>query len=373
MDIEQQPQEIREKGRHYSCPSCAANLVFDPGAGALVCPYCGNREDIPQTGGQVQERSYEAHVEARPAHLPLLAEGALTVSCDRCGATITFAPPEVAGECNFCGTSLVAQPQSTNPVAAPEGILPFLVTQQQASEALKKWLSTRWFAPNGLKKFAAQESIGGIYLPFWSYDADTLSEYSGARGEHYFETEHYTERDAQGNSVDRTRQVRRTRWYPASGEVSRRFDDLLVPAGQSLAPEKIAALEPWDLEALRPYDPRYLSGYKAQHYQLKLDEGLEQAKQIAARVIIEDVHRDIGGDEQRVDDISTHYSGVTFKHLLLPVYAGAYRFNQKVYQVVINGRTGEVLGERPYSVWKIAFLVLLCALVILTIIYLRRQ
>ena len=94
------------------------------------------------------------------------------------------------------------------------------------------------------------------------------------------------------------------------------------------------------------------------------------AKQQAAPVIESDVRHDIGGDEQRVNQISTNYSAITFKHLLLPVYVGAYRFREKVYQVVINGRTGEVQGERPYSFWKIFFfaLALLAVLVALILV-----
>ncbi len=41
---------------------------------------------------------------------------------------------------------------------------------------------------------------------------------------------------------------------------------------------------------------------------------------------------------------------------------GAYRFQAKVYQVLVNARTGEVQGERPYSAVKIALLVALILL-----------
>jgi len=79
------------------------------------------------------------------------------------------------------------------------------------------------------------------------------------------------------------------------------------------------------------------------------------------------VRGDIGGDEQRVTHVATNYSAVTFKHLLLPVYVGAYRFRDKVYQVVLNGRTGEVQGERPYSFWKIFLFALFLAAVLLIV------
>jgi len=334
----------------------------------LTCPYCGHTELIPASAGQVQERSYEEYLRPRAGQLQRLAQDALEVQCNSCGAIVAFVPPEVARECDFCGAKIVAQPKSADPTVAPEGVLPFRITHPQATAAVRQWLSSRWFAPDALKRFASPEAIDGIYLPFWTYDTHTTSYYTGQRGEHYYETEHYTERDAQGNSVQKTRQVRHTRWYSATGTVTRWFDDLLVPATRSLAPNRLYALEPWDLGEIKGYEPAYLSGYKAQRYQVELNEGFEQAKVVAARVIEGDVRQDIGGDEQRITNVTTHYSGITFKHILLPVYAGAYRLNQKVYQIVINGRTGEVQGDRPYSFWKIALFVATVLIVVLFIL-----
>mgnify|MGYP003575553235 FL=1 len=88
-----------------------------------------------------------------------------------------------------------------------------------------------------------------------------------------------------------------------------------------------------------------------------------------AGVISGDVREDIGGDEQQIEDMITDYFDTTFKHLLLPVYAGAYRFNKKTFQIVVNGRTGEIHGDRPYSIWKIALLVLVVLLVILIMVF----
>jgi DNA-directed RNA polymerase subunit RPC12/RpoP len=363
----QQQTVPQEKVHRFRCPSCGADLTFAPEAGSLTCPYCGHREEITPPANTVEERSYEQYLQLHADRMGTLAEGALEVSCQTCGATVTFTPPQVAGECDFCGSPLVAQPRSADPILAPEGVLPFRVTQTDAAESIRKWLSSRWFAPNALKKFAAQEAIGGVYIPFWTYDAYTNSEYEGQRGEHYYTTESYTERDAQGQSVTRTRQVQHTRWYPASGTVERWFDDILVPATKSLPPARLAALEPWDLKELTAYEPAYLSGYKAQRYQVDLAAGFELAKQTAAPVIESDARRDIGGDEQRVTRVSTRYSAVTFKHLLLPVYVGAYRFHDKVYQLVVNGRTGEVQGERPYSFWKIFFFVLSLVLLLVVV------
>ena len=82
-----------------------------------------------------------------------------------------------------------------------------------------------------------------------------------------------------------------------------------------------------------------------------------------------DIRFDIGGDEQRIDSMNARYSDITFKHVLLPVWLASYRWNNKPFRVVVNGRTGQVSGERPYSAWKIAFAVLIGVIVIAGIGY----
>ena len=357
-----------EKVHQFPCPSCGADLLYEPRDGFLTCPYCGHKDAIPQSAAEVVERSFEQYLRVRPEQMGQLASNALEVQCQSCGAKSLFMPPEVAGRCEFCGVQIVAQAKSADPIVAPEGLLPFALAQPDVTAKLRGWLSSRWFAPNGLKQFAEPEAIHGIYIPFWTYDTNTTTYYTGQRGDHYYVTETYYEKDSQGNQVQRTRQVQHTRWSAASGTVSRWFDDVLIPATVSLSSNRLRALEPWDLAELKPYNPAFLSGFKAQRYQVDLAQGFEHVKQVIAGQIESDVRQDIGGDVQTIDDLATHYSGVTFKHLLLPVYAGAYRFNNKVYQIVVNARTGEIQGDRPYSVWKILLFVAFLFVVILILV-----
>jgi ribosomal protein S27E len=357
---------------HYPCPDCGANLLFEPKDGFLSCPYCGRKEAIPQSAEQVQERSFEQYLQPREDRLAQLASNALDVQCQSCGAIVTFVPPEVARSCDFCGIAFVAQPTSADPTVAPEGVLPFKVSEPEANNALRNWFRSRWFAPTALKQLTRPDAMNGVYLPFWTYDTNATTYYEGERGDHYYVTETYYETDDKGNQVARTRQVRHTRWSPASGTVERWFDDVLVAATTSLSQNRLEALQPWDLQELRRYDPKFLSGFHAQRYQVDLPQGFERVKLHCAGQIESDVRSDIGGDEQRVHRMVTNYSGITFKHLLLPVYAGAYRFKQKVYQLVINGRTGEILGDRPYSALKIAlFIGVLILLILLIALVLR--
>ncbi len=354
-------------GAHFPCPGCGAELVYEPGTTQMSCPYCGGRVDIPKSDATVDELPYREFLRREPSQLAQIAEGALEVPCARCGAVVEFVPPEVAGECAFCGAQLVAQPKAADPMVAPEGLLPFGFPAEKASAEIKGWLASRWFAPNALKKVARPQSISGVYLPFWTYDARTVSDYRGERGEHYYVTETYTETDENGRQVTKTRQVQHTRWYPASGRVVVDFDDVLIPASKNLSTSFLNRLEPWDLPSVVPYEPAYLSGFKAQRYQVSLEEGFELAKHVMAGQIATAVRRDIGGDEQRIHNVSTEYPGITFKHLLLPVYLAAYHFKAKLFQVMVNARTGEVTGDRPYSVAKIVALVLTILLIVVVL------
>ena len=357
---------MADKIHRYPCPGCGADLVFEPHAGALACPRCGRREEIPASAEQVKAHSYEEYLRVRPERLVRLAERAQEVQCSGCGATVTFTPPTVALRCAFCGADVVAEPRAADPVLAPGAVLPFGVTQAQATAAVKQWLASRWFAPSALARLARSDALGGVYLPFWSYDAYTVSHYTGRRGEHYWEEERFTDRDGQV----RTRQVQRTRWLPAAGSVTRWFDDVLVSGTRALPEPRLTALEPWDLARLVPYEPAYLAGFSAQHAQLEVPEGFEHAKRRMAEIIDGDVRRDIGGDVQQVDQVATAYSAITFRQLLLPVWVSAYRFEGTVYQVMVNARTAEVQGERPWSLLKIALLVLLLVVLMLLVAWL---
>jgi hypothetical protein len=271
---------------------------------------------------------------------------------------------KISDRCQFCGAPLVAGVGSGEQVA-PEAVLPFGLDRGALREALRKWASSRWFAPNGLKKVTEAESSHSTYLPHWTYDTSTVSSYVGQRGEHYWETETYTE-----NGETKTRQVQRTRWYSASGVVARDFDDVLVAGSTRVAPKHLDALEPWPLAEAQPYRPDYLAGHETLRYDVEPEAGLDTAKSRMARVIEQDCRRDIGGDEQRVQAVNTDYRAVAFKLMLLPVWIACYLHAGRTYNILVNGRTAEVAGERPYSVPKIvaasvAALVVIAAIVVL--------
>lgn len=344
----------------FPCSQCGAKLEFAPGTESLVCPYCGAANDIEPSIESVVEFDFHAFLARAGSESPTIER--LVVKCAACAAEMTFAPDVVADECPYCGTPIVSQAASTKSIR-PHALLPFAIDRKRARDLYGKWLHGLWFAPNALKKYAREEhGLDGVYVPFWTYDADTTTRYRGLRGDDYWDTVQVSVvRD--GKHRTETRRVRKTRWRPASGTVRVPFDDVLVLASRSLPRDKAEALEPWDLPSLVSYDDRYLSGFRCESYQVGLEEGFERAAQIMDGTIRAAIRRDIGGDHQQINWLSTRHDDVTFKHVLLPVWISAYRFRDKVFRFLVNARTGEVQGERPWSWIKIAFAALAAAAV----------
>jgi len=335
------------------CHDCGAILNFAPGTNNLKCQYCGaENEIVPEDTEPIEELDFDAYIKETVKEEDTMQVA--TVKCTACGASSTLKPNISSDECPFCGTPIIVQGGTMTSIIKPKSLLPFKITQKEAYEGFRRWIKKLWFAPTALKKYALQaDKLKGMYIPFWTYDSDTYTKYSGARGTYYYVTETYTE-----GGQTKTRQVRKIRWTPVSGSVSHFFDDILIVASHSLPIKKVNKLEPWDFENLTNFDERFLSGFQTETYQVDLKEGFEQAKKVMESTIRNLVRRDIGGDEQRIYSMNTQYSNITFKHLLLPIWISAYRFKKKVYRFLVNGRTGEVQGERPYSFWKIFFFIL---------------
>jgi hypothetical protein len=354
--------------RKFPCPQCGARLDFHPGERALKCPYCNHVEAIATSAAEVRELDFEHYLRTRGGESRI--EGRSTqVRCPGCGAVVLLEDKVVTERCPFCTTALTSEPESAEEMIPPESLLPFAIEMKQAREAFKQWLHGLWFAPNALRKLATLGQVNGVYLPFWTYDSMTFTFYHGQRGDDYQETETYTEQDAQGNTVTRTRTVTRTHWTYVTGEVEAFFDDILICASRSVPTHHVIKLAPWDLHLLEGFQPAFLSGFKTERYAVDLREGFEAAKGVMEVEIRRLCCQQIGGNHQRIDSLATQYMGVTFKHLLLPMWLASYRYFDRVYQVLVNGRTGKVAGDRPWSWVKILSLVLFVAVVVGVIVY----
>jgi predicted RNA-binding Zn-ribbon protein involved in translation (DUF1610 family) len=382
VPADKQPVEPKAPpaGRKFPCAACGAKLDFDPSSHALKCPYCGHVEEIAPAKHGVEERDYATYLRKVAGQGGVLPGRSSQIRCTGCGAVVLIEDQTVTEKCPFCGTHLENKPEAAEAMIAPEGVLPFAVTDRDARKAFNDWIASRWFAPTELRQLANLGQFAGVYLPFWTYDSMTYTHYTGQRGEDYQETETYTDTEfytetrtnADGSTetvtnsrpVTRTRVVTKTRWYHVSGQVQHFFDDVLICGSESLTGSEEAHLGPWDLKRLEEFNPEFLSGFKTERYAIGLEEGFDRARAIMDQHIRRLCERDIGGDHQILETVNTQHVGVTFKHILLPVWIGAYRYRDVPYRVLVNARTGKVFGRRPYSWVKITALVLAILLAI---------
>lgn len=350
-----EPEALAAHHRQYRCSSCGAELEFKPGTTALNCPYCAAKNTIEGHDASAAEIDFRAELERLEGQAESHDE--IVLKCESCAAEVRLGPNVSSNRCAFCGSPVVATGRSTK-LIRPNAILPFEVDERTAREKFRAWIHSRWFAPGALKDQARIEAgLQGVYLPYWTYDSKATTAYTGMRGDAYYVTQTYTV-TVNGRPQVRTRRVRHIRWSPAAGTVHNSFDDVLVPAAEAIKPDRQRALEPWDLKRTVAYRDEFLSGFRAETYTVPLRQGFDQARERMQPTIDATIRAHIGGDEQRITSSRSNYRDITFKHLLLPVWLFAYRWNNKPYQVTLNARTGEVLGERPYSTVKIVFAVL---------------
>ncbi len=352
-------QAAEGSGQQFKCPNCGAAMAFDAAAGALKCGYC-NHTQAATVAAPVSE------VGAGPREIPLaqgialaprgLAAPVQSVQCKECGATVNLGPNDRTTACTYCASTMVMTIATDANLIRPESLVPFQVPRERATASFKEWLKGLWFRPSNLKHMAELEQIHGVYVPYWTFDCQVQSEWSAERGWHYYETEEYTTTE-NGETVTRTRQVQRTRWESAYGWRNDHYDDVLVCGSRGL-PEKLAGkLATFNTGALVAYAPSYLAGWRAESYAVDLPNAWTRAQSSVESSQQSRCAGDVGGDTHRGLSVSNQYSRETFKHVLLPVYVAAYRYQQKPYRFLVNGQTGEVVGEAPYSFWKIFFAV----------------
>ncbi len=349
MEIETNTQPITD-AMQTKCSSCGGITQYSPAEQNLKCLYCGAITELDKTAAEIQENDF-VHWKNRADESAVdeIIEAA-EIKCRQCGANTTLPDNTAGAKCAFCGTPLIMEEAHIRKFWQPEYLLPFKITDKQSKENFRKWLGKKWFIPDKLKKSVVQtESFKGVYLPFWTYDSNTRTEYSGERGEN--RTVEST--NSKGETVERTV----TDWYKAEGVVEVAFDDIVVPGSKSLPPAIINRLTNWDMMNSVAYRKEFLAGFITEIYQRDFRDAVDDAKEKMKGVIEDSIRVDIGGDDQRIRYQNTQFNDLKFKLLLLPVWISAFRFNNKLYQFVINGRTGQVIGEYPKSTTKIVMLI----------------
>jgi DNA-directed RNA polymerase subunit RPC12/RpoP len=341
--------------RKFPCPQCGADVVWHPGEEKLRCQYCAYLQEVPvaERQGQalvVEEQPLEQGL-AKPQRVGWGTERK-AYRCSKCGAVETLDPGLAAGACAFCGTPAVAEAAVDQDLVQPAGVLPFRIARPDAISRFRAWLGSLWFRPSDLKKLSSLEQIHGAYIPFWTFDADSVSHWTAEAG---------TRRGSGKNQ--------RIDWRPASGVLEHRFDDLPVPASRGIDPALARDLEPFPTAELKPYEPSYLAGFVAEQYGVDLPTAWDAARGRMDSTLVAACRQEVPGDECRNLRVDTTYSAVAYKSGLLPIWIAAYRYRGKAFRYVVNGATGQASGTAPWSWIKISLAVGFVLSIVLVILW----
>lgn len=342
---------------NFTCFSCGGTMSFDIKSQQFRCSSCGNEGNIETLFNQVNEYDFSTYQQREDSSISFT--GITNIICQNCGAEVVFDSHDTATICPMCKSSHVAIAKQKAGIP-PDGIIPFKIDQYEAQEMFHKWIKSRWFAPNNLKKSYQEGALTGMYLPYWTYDANTIANYIGRGG-----TEHIT-KDNQGNTSTQIR------WTIVGGIVQKYFDDIPVCASQKSNNNYLNDILPFNTSNKSlPFSASYLSGYQAERYSIRADEAFKTAQEIMEdelrTLARQQILRDY--DLAEVHSLSAKYFNVKYKHILLPIWKAIFFYNNKEYQYLVNGETGKVSGKRPYSIPKILTAVIVAIIILMGLLW----
>ena len=364
--IENQEEQLftenTEEITNKKCPNCGATVTFNPAMGKLHCEYCGYSRNLPKpdTDSEICEMDFESALHKESLNW---GEEKKSVECKQCGAVTIYDALETAAVCPFCGSTSV-MPAANNTIV-PGGVCPFEVTKETAGESFAKWLKKKWFAPKKAKKSARPDAFNGMYLPYWTYDAQTTSNFTARAGY-----------DRKVKNKDGNYETE-TEWRHVSGVYQEFIDDETVMASKRQEDSGVKDCEPFKLSRLVPYSPQVLAGFAAERYSIGLKEGWETAQDSIRSKLRSNINSYIKSKWRcdRVDRVrfSTIYSNITYKYILVPAWISSFKFKDKTYQFAVNGQTGKVGGRAPVSAFRVILAILLGIGACVGLYYLLKQ
>jgi DNA-directed RNA polymerase subunit RPC12/RpoP len=330
----------------YHCPNCGAPTRFDVSAGGVACEHCGfvggvQSQQVGRQAGQIEftlenlEQSRQGWGVARRQ-----------LHCEACGAELELAENAITATCPFCASNQVNLRQAPGDHLRPRFLVPFQIDAADCQQRARAWLGRGWYHPKALASSAAIQPFTGVYLPFWTFSAQVNASWRAEVG--HERTERYY--DA-GSKSWHTRVHIDWRWE--SGQVQAGYNDLLIDGSSHTSQVLLNRIRPFGLEALVTYSPDYLAGWQAQVYDIPLETAWDQGKAIMRERSKDQCRKSIPSSHVRNFSMAADFNEEAWRFILLPVYLTAYRYQERVFQVLINGQTGALGGQKPVDWWKI--------------------
>ena len=330
----------------YTCPKCGASTRYNVAAGGVACEHCGYiapaKTDLVGQDAQEFEFTLQTLSEAEQGWSVTRQE----LHCDRCGAVVSLTPGVLAAACPFCASNHVNLSAAPSDQLRPRFLIPFKIQPQVVQGIVQTWLRQGWFHPDDLALSTVVDRLAGMYLPFWTFDARIEARWKAQVG--YEQQERYYDH---GSKDWKTRTVIDWRWE--NGQVTLDTDDLLVDGSAHLSHVLLGRIKPFYLNELVQYTPDFLAGWQAQAYEVSLPDAWEQGKATMREMARQACRGAIHSAHVRNFSMIADFAEETWRYILLPVYLATYARQGKTYQVMVNGQTGAIGGQKPVAWWKV--------------------
>lgn len=335
--------------RAYQCPSCAANMTYNPETLSLSCDYCGMKVSLKGENSNVENDFLEGIKQDE-----VWDKDAVVFHCKSCGADNIRQKNDLSANCPFCGSHSVVETEEL-PGIKPQRIIPFRISKETALANFQKLVKKSFFAPGDFKKSFSISKLNGVYLPSWTFDSNAFTNYVGRLGKYYTVTV--------GSGKNRHTETR-IRWFTIRGTKQFTFDDILIISGRKIPDKLMNKILPYDTNHSFVYQQEYISGFMAEHYALNLKAGWDIAKQKAVTEMQRLIAMDYLHDVVDYIDVQPIYSNIKYKYVLLPVWISFYQYQNKSYHFLVNGENGKTSGKVPVSIMKVTILVLVILAII---------
>ena len=330
------------------CAGCGGTLRYDIARYGLVCDFCGTIRPLhrPEESVVVGDMDFASAIRGANTNWGVTRR---LVVCKSCGAQMLYDSDQMSGMCPFCGSAIVLSPEEANCGIAPNAIIPFSITKEQVSGRFYRWNKFAFWSPEKFRKGKVLGNLVPIYIPYWIFEADTVTTYRGKFG--------FTV--GSGDS-------QKTVCYMKEGIVEKHIGSYCVCGSRKFANDTMLnSVISFSQKELMPYSPEILSGMAAEIYTVGIDEAWAKAKAGNLKQLMEAAKDKECASSYSNMQLSTEYFNVRYRYVLVPVWLTGCRYGGKIYNVVASGHNGTGKCNRPFSVFKlITFLVLFAAGVI---------
>lgn len=344
-----QPETVeKDQAKSYACPNCGANISYDVSASGIACEYCGYIAPVKAMHVGKKADEFEFTLETISQSERGWGIQRQVLHCDSCGGNLSIPQGTLSTTCPFCSSNQVNVTTSLEESLRPRFLIPFKITREQTRRLATDWLGKGWFHPNELAVNTFVDRFVGVYLSFWTFDTKINAHWRAQVG--YQKTvRHYNASQKRWES--RTKIV----WRWENGDIHLNIDDFLVTGSSNrhISHRILKRIYPYHMSGLVGYNPDYLAGWRAQAYETTLTEAWESGKCAIREQAKKACYQDIPTQRVRNFSMTADFEDEAWRYILLPVNLTSYRYEDQIYQVMVNGQTGAVAGQKPVAWWKI--------------------